>query len=117
VSTNFTICTLTNDKKLQLLSSLSSLQSRVEFFGNNNCSLTLSNCVRCKTRKNQDKIEIMADSGTSECFTHTQSDLTEFEVLDNNDLVVKTASKTNSLKIKGKGVWIITHEVTHREKK
>jgi Integrase core domain len=59
----------------------------------------------------------MADSGTSNCFTHTQSDLTEFEVLDNNDLVVKTASKTNSLKIKEKGAWIITHEVTHRGKK
>jgi hypothetical protein len=59
----------------------------------------------------------MADSGASECFTHTQSDLTEFEVLDDNKLVVKTASKTNSLKIKGKGAWIITHEVTHRGKK
>jgi hypothetical protein len=93
VSTNFTICTLTNDKKSQLLSSLSSLQSRVELFCNNNCSSNLSNCVKCKTCKNQDKIKIMADSGTSNCFTHTQSDLTEFEVLDNNDLVVKTASK------------------------
>jgi hypothetical protein len=48
---------------------------------------------------------------------HTQSDLSEFKVLDNNDLVVKTASKTNSLKIKGKGAWIITHEVTQRGKK
>jgi hypothetical protein len=46
----------------------------------------------------------MADSSASECFTHTQGDLTEFEVLDDKDLVVKTASKTNSLKIKGKGV-------------
>jgi hypothetical protein len=45
----------------------------------------------------------MADSGTSECFTHTQGDLTEFEVLDDNELVVKTASETNFLKIKGKG--------------
>jgi hypothetical protein len=71
--------------------------------------------VKCKTHKTQDKIEIMADSGASECFTHTQSDLTEFEVLDDKELVAK--SKTNSLKIKGKGVWIITHEVTHRGKK
>jgi hypothetical protein len=77
----------------------------------------LSNCVKCKTQKTQDKIEIMADSGASNCFTHTQSDLSEFEVLDDKELVVKTASKTNSLKIKGKGVWIIMHKVTHREKK
>ena len=59
----------------------------------------------------------MADSGASDCFTHTQSDLSEFEVLDNKDLVVKTASKTNSLQIKGKGAWMIMHEVTHRGKK
>jgi hypothetical protein len=72
--------------------------------------------VKFKTQKTQDKIEIMADSGTSQCFTHSQSDLTEFEVLDNNELVVKTASKTNSLKIKEKGAWIITHKVTHKGK-
>jgi hypothetical protein len=48
VSTNFTICTLTKDKKLQLLSSLSSLESRVELICNK-CSLNLSKCVKCKT--------------------------------------------------------------------
>jgi hypothetical protein len=116
MSTNFTICTLTKDEKLQLLSSLSSLESRVELICNK-CSSDLSNCVNCKTQKTQDKIEIMADSGASNCFTHTQSDLSEFEVLDDNELVVRTASKTNSLKIKGKGVWIITHKVTHRGQK
>jgi hypothetical protein len=103
VSTNFTVCTLTKDEKLQLLSSLSSLENRVELICNK-CSSNSSNCVKCKTHKTQDKIEIMADSGASNCFTHTQSDLSEFEVLNDNELVVKTASKTNSLKIKGKGV-------------
>jgi hypothetical protein len=43
VSTNFTVCTLTKDKKLQLLNSLSSLESRVELFCNDNCSSNLSN--------------------------------------------------------------------------
>jgi hypothetical protein len=117
VSTNFTVCTLTKNKKIQLLSSLSSLESRVELCCNNKCSSNLSNCVKCKTHKTQDKIEIMADSGASNCFTHMQSDLSEFEALDDKELVVKTASKTNFLKIKGKGAWIITHEVTHRGKK
>jgi hypothetical protein len=116
VSTNFTVYTLTKDKKLQLLSSLSSLESRVELFCKK-CSSDLSNCVKCKTRKNQDMIEILADSGASNCFTHSQSDLTEFEVLNDNDLVVKTASKTVSLKITGKGAWMITHNITHRGKK
>jgi hypothetical protein len=50
VSTNFTICTLTKDKKLQLLSSLSSLESRVELIYNK-CSSNSSKCVKCKTRK------------------------------------------------------------------
>jgi hypothetical protein len=61
VSTNFTVCTLTKNEKLQLLSSLSSLESRVELFCNNKCSSKLSNCVKCKTHKNQYKIKIMAD--------------------------------------------------------
>jgi hypothetical protein len=104
VSTNFTICTLTKDKKSQLSSSLSSLESRIELFCNK-CS-SLSECVKCKTCKTQDKIKIMADSGASNCFTHSQS-----------DLVVKTASKTVSLKITGKGAWMITHKVTQRGKK
>jgi hypothetical protein len=117
VSTNFTVCTLTNDEKLQLLSSLSSLESRVELFCNSNCSSNSSKCVKCETRKTQDKIKIMADSGASNCFTHTRSNLTEFKVLNENDLVVKTASKTVSLKITGKGVWMITHKVTQRGKK
>jgi hypothetical protein len=114
VSTNFTVCTLTKDEKLQLLNSLSSLESRVELFCNNKCSSKSSNCVKCKTHKNQDKIKIMADSGASNCFTHSKSDLREFEVLNDNDLVV---SKTVSLKITGKGAWMITHEVTQRGKK
>ena len=58
VSTNLTICTLTKDKKSQLLSSLSSPESRVELFCNK-CSLKSSKCMkcgRCKTHKTQDKI-------------------------------------------------------------
>jgi hypothetical protein len=116
VSTNFTICTLTKDEKSQLLSSLSSPESRVELICNK-CSSNLSKCVKFKTQKIQDKIEIMADSGAGNCFMHMQSNLSKFEVLDDNELVVKTASKTNSLKIKGKRAWIIMDEVTHRGKK
>ena len=72
--------------------------------------------MKCKTPKARNVIEIMADSSASSCFTHIKSDLSEFEVLDNKDLVVKTASKTNSLRITGKGVMIITHKVTHKGK-
>ena len=47
VSTNFTICTVTKDKKLQLLNSLSSIERRVELICNKCSSST--KCVRCKT--------------------------------------------------------------------
>ena len=106
---------LSDDEKTQLLISLSSLESRVELVCNNISSHT-TKCVKCKTRKTQDVMEIMADSGASSSFMHTKSDLSEFEVLDNKNLVVKTASKTNSLRIKGRGAMILTHKVTHKGK-
>ena len=108
-------CTLSDEEKTQLLDSLSSLESRIEFV----CNITsshIANCVKCKTPKAQNVIEIMADSSASSCFTHTKSDLGEFEVFDDKDLVVKTASKTKSLRITGKGAMIIMHKVTHKGK-
>jgi hypothetical protein len=76
----------TDDKKQQLLTALSSLDSRVE--------LVNSHAViraKCKTEKTQGTIEILADSGTSpsSSFTHTRSDLGDYEQLD-NDSVGKT---------------------------
>ena len=59
----------------------------------------------------------MADSGASNCFTHLQIDLTEYTALDDDELIVRIASKTNSLEIKGKGAWIIMRKVTERGKK
>ena len=79
-------------------------------------NLHTANCVKCKTPKAQDVIEIMADSSTGDCFTHTKSNLNEFEAINNKDLVVKTASKTNSLRIMEKGALLIMHKVTHKGK-
>ena len=61
-------------------------------------------------------MEIMADSGASSSFMHTKSNLSEYEVLDDKSFVVKTASKTNSLRVKRRGALIITHKVTHKGK-
>ena len=57
----------------------------------------------------------MADSGASISFTHTKSDSSEFEQINNNKLVAKTASNT-ILKIKGVGAMMLTHHVTHKGK-
>ena len=58
----------------------------------------------------------MADSGASESFMHAQSDLSEFEQIDDDSLIIITASKENSLKIKGRGAMIIMHKITHKGK-
>ena len=66
-------------------------------------------------QKTQDTIEIMADSGTSISFTHTKSDLSEFKQLNNKNFIAKTASNT-TLHIRGVGVMMLTHRVTHKGK-
>ena len=60
---------------------------------------------------------MMANSSTSSCFMHMKSDLREFKVLDDKELIIKTASKTNSLKITGKGAMILMNKVTHKGKR
>ena len=114
VSTNLPTCTLSNDETLQLLDSLSSLESRLELVCNNISSHS-AKCAKCKTRKSQETIEIMADSSTSISFTHTKSDLSEFKQVNNDKLVAKTASNA-ILKITGVGAMIFMHSVTHKGK-
>jgi hypothetical protein len=57
VSTSITICTITNNKEQQLLSSLNSIESRVKLI-HNKCSLKLVKCVKCKTHKIKTKIRL-----------------------------------------------------------
>ena len=102
---------LSDDETTQLLNSL---ESRLEFVCNNINSHS-AKCAKCKTRQTQESIEIMADSSTSISFTHTKSDLSEFEQINNDKLVAKTASNT-ILKIKGVGAMMLTHRVTHKGK-
>ena len=56
--------------------------------------------MKCK-KENKDKIEYLADSGALMMFTHERSDLIEYEELAET-LTVQTASKGNTLTVKGK---------------
>ena len=97
----------TKDEKQQLLIACSSLASRIEFINS-----FAVNCAKCKTNsKTKKTIEILADSGASASFTMNKSDLTEFEQITDDDLIVKTAANDNTLMIKGKGALFITHTV------
>ena len=83
---NFDINTVADHQ--QLLVALGSLSSSVEQYMPHS-----ANCVKCKTNKKQDLIELSADSGTSLNFTHEWSDLSEFQEVHDDDFDMQTAMK------------------------
>ena len=85
----------------QLLVALGSLCSSVEQYMPHS-----ANCVKCKTNKRQDLIELLADSGASLNFTHEQSNLSEFQEVHDDDFNVQTAVKSPPLAVKGGGMYI-----------
>ena len=66
-----------------------------------------ANCVKCKTNKKQDLIELLADSDTSLNFTHERSDLSEFQEVHDNDFDIQTAAKSPPLAVKGVGCMFL----------
>ena len=74
-----------------------------QFLGH--CMSHSANCVKCKTNKRQDLIELLADSGTLLNFTHEQSNLSEFQEVHDDDFDVQTATKSPPLAVKGGGGW------------
>ena len=75
-----------------------------------------ANCVKCKTNKKQDLIELLADSSTSLNFTHERSNLSEFQEVHDDDFNVQTAAKSPSLTVKGVGCMFLTTSVTSRSR-
>ena len=91
----------------QLLAALGSLSSSVEQYMPHS-----ANCVKCKTNKKQDLIELLADSGASLKFTHEQSDLSKFQEVHDDDFNMQTAAKSPPLAVKGVGCMFLTTSVT-----
>ena len=60
-----------------------------------------ANCVKCKTNKKQDLIELLADSSALLNFTHEWSDLSEFQEVHDDEFDVQTAMKSPPLAVKG----------------
>ena len=71
-----------------------------------------ANCVKCKKNKEQDLIELLADSGALLNFTHERSDLSEFQEVHDDDFYVQTAMKSPPLAVKGVGCMFLTTSVT-----
>ena len=104
---NFDINTVAD--RQQLLVALGSLSSSVEQYMPHS-----ANCVKCKTNKRQDLIELLADSSTLLNFTHEQSDLSEFQEVHDEDFDVQTAVKSPPLAVKGVGCMFLTTSATSR---
>jgi hypothetical protein len=79
---------INNEQHVALISSLCSLLSNVEHL---NIMPHSVNCAKC-VEKNKDQIDLLADSSASLHFTNQRSDLSEYEVVDNKDFTVTTAS-------------------------
>ena len=101
-----------NNKQLAALaSSLCSLISNVE----HNKMPHSVNCVKC-VKKHKDHIGLLADSSTSLHFTNERSDLSEYEVVNDKEFTITTASAGHPLIVKGWGLMFLHTSGIHRGK-
>ena len=105
VSTYSSFSALSIDEHQQLLKALSSLENRVDLI-----NIHSTCCSKCKKVRDTKDIDFLADSGTSLSFTHSRSNVSEFEVIYDK-MKVQTASKDSQLQIVGKGSVFFSHLV------
>src|ERR1700678_3582912 len=72
------------------------------------------NCAKC-VKKHKDQIDLLADSGASLHFTNARSDLSDYEVVDDKDFTVTTASVGHPLTVAGRGSMYLTTSGNHRQ--
>ena len=75
-----------------------------------------AHCAKCKTKKNKDQIDLLADSGASLHFTNQRSDLGDYEVVNDKDFTVTTASAGRPLTVAGRGsIYLLTSESRRKQ--
>jgi hypothetical protein len=102
---------INDEQHVALTSSLCSLISNVEHL---NIMPHSVNCVKC-VKKNKDQIDLLADSGASLHFTNQRSNLSEYEVVDDEDFTVITASAGRPLTVAGRNSMYLTTSGIHRQ--
>jgi hypothetical protein len=102
---------INDEQHVALINSLCSLLSNVEHF---NLMPHSVNCAKC-VKKNKDQIDLLADSGASLHFTNQRSDLSEYEVVDDKDFTVTTASAGRPLTVAGRDSMYLTTSGIHRQ--
>jgi hypothetical protein len=100
-----------NEQHVAIISSLCSLLSNVEHL---NIMLHSANCAKC-VKKNKDQIDLLADSGASLHFTNQRSELSEYEIVDDKDSTVTTASAGRPLTVARRGSMYLTTSGIHRQ--
>jgi hypothetical protein len=88
---------INNEQHVALISLLCSLLSNVEHL---NIMPHSVNCVKC-VKKHKNQIDLLADSGASLHFTNQRSDLSDYEVVDDKDFTITTASAGCPLAVAG----------------
>ena len=64
------------------------------------------NCAKC-SKKRKYQVNLLADSGASLHFTNQRSNLSDYEVVDEEDFTVTMASAGRTLKVTGKGLMYL----------
>jgi transposase InsO family protein len=72
------------------------------------------NCAKC-VKKHKDQIDLLTDNGASLHFTNQRSDLGEYEVVDDKDSTIYTASAGPPLTVVGHGSIYLTTSGIHRK--
>ena len=71
------------------------------------------NCVKC-SKKRKYWINLLADSGASLHFTNQRSDLSDYEVVNEEDFTVTMASASSTLRVQGKGLIYLQTSESHK---
>ena len=98
-----------NSEQRLLWLAMSSLESKLEIIESH-----AAQCSKCKNNKGETSCDLLGDSGASLTFTHSESDFTEYERIENGPSV-QTADAKSALKIAGKGAVFLTHQVKWRK--
>jgi hypothetical protein len=72
------------------------------------------NCAKC-VKKNKDQIDLLADSSASLHFTNQRSDLSKYEVVDDKNFTITTASAGRPLTVAEHGSMYLTTSGIHRQ--
>ena len=112
VSSSNATAHINNEQHVALISSLCSLAYNVEL----NIEPHSAHCAKCKNKSNKNRIDLLADSSTSLHFTNERSNLSEYEVINDEEFTITMASTGHPLTVRGQDLMFLHTSGIHRGK-